>query len=54
MAGSFYKTRQSTRKNVPGRIYVAIVARTARPAGPLSYSKIADTFRPFVRQCAAL
>ncbi len=34
------------RENVPGRVHIAVVRDTARTAGPLSYSKSCDTFRP--------
>lgn len=51
---SLYRTLMPERENVPSGINVAVVRDTTRTASPFSYSKICDTFRPLIGQCATI
>src|SRR5699024_1693811 len=49
---SLYRTAMPDRKNVLGRIDVAVVSDTTLTASPLSHSKPCDTSRPAIWQGA--
>jgi hypothetical protein len=52
--GSFSKRRMPATENVRGCVDIAVMRCSAVTANPFSYSKACDTFRPRIRQTAAI